>query len=268
MKPYLMILATAAALAGCSKKEDEAKPLAAAVQSADATVSDQYGIIRSTPYFLQNNYWNKGVSGSGSQSCFYNNLGDWGANSTHSYGNGDIKSYPSIVYGQHYGNDSGAGRLPQKIQDLGLVHSSWNQTSNSSSFDAAYDLWFDPYTDVSGRAAKDELMVWVDWAGTKPLAQSYTTSGAVPYASSVYLGGRHWNIYHKDLGSGRDVMSFLPAGGGQNSMTVDMKPLINYCVSRGWLQSTQYMTSIQAGWEIIAGGTFRTSSFTIDGNSL
>ena len=267
MKPYLMILATAAALAGCAKKEDAVQPLTAAAQGADATVSGQYDIIRSTPYFMQNNYWNKGVAGSGSQSCFFNNLSDWGATSSHTYGGGEIKSYPSIVYGRHYGNDSGAGRLPQKIQDLGLVHSSWNQTSSSSSFDAAYDVWFDPASAPTG-AAKDELMIWVDWANTKPLAQSYTSSGAVPYASSVLLGGRHWNIFHKDLGGGRDVMSFLPAGGGQNSMTVDMKPLIDYCVGRGWLQSTQYMTSIQAGWEIIAGGTFRTSAFTIDGTTL
>lgn len=269
MKTYLMILATAAALAGCTKKEEDAAPLAAATQSADVTVSDQYGVIHSTPYFMQNDFWNYNATGAVKpQSCFFNNINDWGANSAHTYGTGEIKSYPSIVYGRHYGTSSGAGRLPRLVQSLGTVHTSWSQlSSNSAHFDAAYDLWFDPNPYQTGMN-RDELMVWVNWAGTNPLADSYNASGAVPYAASVYLGGRHWNIYHKDLGSGRDVMSFLPASGGQNSITLDMKPLINYCVGRGWLQTSESMTSVQAGWEIIQGGTFRTSAFHIDPTTL
>ena len=263
-----MALAAAAVLAGCAKKTDDAQPLTAATHTADASISSQYGVLRYSPYFLQNNIWNAGTAGAGAQTCFINSLNDWGVDAAHSTGSGQIKSYPSIVYGQHYGTDSGAGRLPKKIQDLGLATTSWNQTSSGTRFDAAYDVWFDPSTDVSGRAAKDELMIWVDWAGTNPLASGYDANGAIAYAKSVLLGGRHWNIYHKDIGNGSDVISFLPAGGGQNSITVDMKPLISYCVNRGWLQSAEYMTSIQAGWEITAGGTFRTSRFTIDGTTL
>lgn len=267
MKHYLIAFAAAAALAGCAKKTDDAAPLTAAAQSADASTSATFGILRYEHFFVQNNVWNSGTAGAGAQNCFINNLNSWGVNASHSSGSGQIKSYPSIVYGQHYGTDSGAGSLPQKIQDLGSVHSSWNQTSSAAKFDAAYDVWFDPSADVSGRAAKDELMIWVDWAGTNPLAQGYDANGAIPFAKSVLLGGRHWNVYHA-LQNGGDVMSFLPVSGGQNSITVDMKPLINYCVSRGWLQTSEYMTSIQAGWEITAGGTFRTSAFSIDGNTL
>lgn len=266
MKTYLLTFAMAAALAGCAKKEDEVQPLSAASQTANATTSDPFGVIHSTPFFMQNDFWNKGASGAGSQSCFFNNRDDWGANATHSYGSGQIKSYPSLVYGQHYGTKSDGWRLPQKIQDLGTVHSYWSQTSKSSSYDAAYDVWFDTAS-APAQDAQDELMIWVDWSNTKPLAQGYNASGAIPYATSVLLDGRHWNVYHTLHGRG-DVMSFLPVSGGGNSMTVNMKPLINYCVSKGWLQTSEYMTSIQAGWEIIAGGSFRTTAFNIDGGTL
>jgi hypothetical protein len=110
------------------------------------------------------------------------------------------------------------------------------------------------------RAARYELMVWLNWTGTKPIAQSYDASGnAIPFARNVNIGGRTYNVYRRG-----DVFSFLVTS-KTNGINFNVKPLADYCVARGWMSSSVYLISIQAGWEIIKGGTYSTSSFGVSG---
>jgi len=83
MKTYLTILATAALLTGCAKQEAP-QPLIATQQTADAQVSGNFDVIRYSPYFLQNNVWNAGAPGAGTQTCYINKLSDWGVTASHS----------------------------------------------------------------------------------------------------------------------------------------------------------------------------------------
>jgi hypothetical protein len=101
-------------------------------------------------------------------------------------------------------------------------------------------------------------MLWLNWTdGFNPIAESYDGNGAIPYASNVSLGGNTWMVYHRG-----DVFTFRLTN-RSNSINVDVRPIINYIVSQGWMSNSVYCTSVQAGWEIIQGGTFRTSSYSV-----
>ncbi len=250
-----MAMLTAATLVACSKDEVKNE----AVVSKDATSSAlaqncSGGTISAGQYFMMNDVWG---SGAGSQCIYFNSINDWGANASHP-ATGGIKAYPAVVYGCHWGGCSSGTALPKKISSLGAVHTWWTQSSSGTAYDAAYDIWFDPSANPGNRAATYELMIWLQWQNTKPIAQTYDASGnAVPFASNISLSGRTWNVYRRG-----NVFSFLPTS--QTSwLSIDVKPIIDYCVARGWMTNANYMTSVQAGWEIITGGTFKTTSYGV-----
>jgi hypothetical protein len=209
------------------------------LKAACADASIHYG-----EYWLNNNKWGSSNPGFGSQCVWLTNQNSWGANCTHtgSYSSG-IKGYPSMVFGKQ-GSVSTTTQLPKSISSLGNVHTWWAWSATGSSWDAAYDVWF------NGTAY--ELMIWGKWNNAWPIGNSL---GAV--ATNVNLSGYTWNVYKKGT-----VISFLLVN-QQWSLSFDMKPIINYCVSKGWIPSSASLTCICAGWEVINGGTYSTNSFGI-----
>ena len=260
MKKFLTTALAVAALAGCSKDKttNDVAP-SASVVTQDAQDCNG-GTIQAGQYFMMNDNWGSSKAGSGSQCIYFNNINDWGANASHTNTSTGIKSYPAVVYGCHWGGCSSGTALPKKISSLGNVHTWWTQSSSGSAYDAAYDIWFDPSANPGNRAATYELMIWLQWSNTKPIANSYDASGnAIPFATNVPLAGKNWNVYRRG-----NVFSFLPTA--QTSwVSIDVKPIIDYCVNKGWMANSNYMTSVQAGWEIIAGGTFKTTSYGVSG---
>ena len=253
MKKILFFLSCLLFLISCSKesviKKDSQNTL-----KATTTVCGQYDNISAGQYFLMNNIWG---SGAGSQCIWYTSTNSWGANSSH-VGSG-IKSYPALVRGCHWGNCSSGSGLPKQISALSSsLATSWTQSSSATAYDAAYDIWFDASSNPGGRAATYELMIWTNWANTQPIAASYNSSGvAVPSFSNVSVGGVTFNVYRRG-----NVFSFLRTS-KSNSINVNLKSVINYCVTKGWLSNSHYLISVQCGWEIITGGTFKTTAYSV-----
>lgn len=214
----------------------------------------QYDYISAGNYYLMNNIWGSGASW---QCIWYDNINSWGVDAGHT-GSG-IKSYPALVRGCHWGNCSSNSGLPKRISALSSgLSTSWNQSSSGTAWDAAYDIWFDASSNPGSRACTYELMIWTNWANTQPIAASYTSAGvAVPTYSNVSVGGVTFNVYKRD-----NVFSFLRTS-KSNSISVNLKSVINYCVSKGWLSTSHYLISIQCGWEIISGGSFKTYAFSL-----
>jgi hypothetical protein len=255
MKKYLSISLVLLAFA-CSTEDVKKNEVVSKSGTAQASAQNcSGGTISAGQYYLMNDVWG---SGAGSQCIWYNNINSWGANASHT-GSG-IKAYPAMVFGCHWGNCSSGTGLPKKISSLGTVHTWWTQSASGNAWDAAYDIWFDPSSNPGNRAAKYELMIWLQWANTKPIAQNYDANGnAIPFASNVSLAGKTWNVYRRD-----NVFSFLLTS--QSSwLSIDTKPIIDYCVNKGWMSNSNYLISVQAGWEIIQGGTYSTSSYGVAG---
>lgn len=213
--------------------------------------------IFSGSYFMMNNVWG---SGGGSQCIWFNNINSWGVNASHTSGT-NIKSYPAVVRGCHWNTCSSNSGLPRQVSGLpSTVSTSWTQSSSYDAGNTAYDIWFHPTSNPGNAAAQYELMLWLNWKNQEPIAANYDANGnAIPYASNVSLGGRTWNVYRRD-----NVFSFRLTS-QSNSISVNIKPIIDYCVARGWMSNSVYLTSIQAGWEIIRGGTFTTTAYSISG---
>ena len=258
MKKYLLTVLTTALLTGCAKEKIDAPTVATPAVATQNAQSCDGSTINSGQYFMMSDEWGASKAGAGSQCIYFNSLNDWGVTATHTNTSTGIKGYPAVVYGCHYGGCSSGTALPKQISALGNAHTNWSQSSSGNAYDAAYDIWFDPSAYPGNRAAKYELMVWLTWKNTNPISAGYDSKGnAVPYASNVSLSGKTWNVYRRD-----NVFSFLPTS-QTNSVSIDLKPIINYCVARGWMSSSNYMTSIQAGWEIIDGGTFKSTGYGV-----
>lgn len=200
--------------------------------------------IHSGDYWLNNNDWGAFNEGFEYQCVWLESINNWGAYATHSGDNASgIKGYPSMVYGTQEGvstNDV----LPLSISDLGDVNTWWSWSASGRSWNAAYDIWFNE-NDY-------ELMIWMDWLNAYPVGNSL---GAV--ATNVELSGHTWNVYRRD-----NIISFLLVE-KQSWISLHVKPIIDYCVSREWIPSNATMSRIEAGWEIIDGGDFKTRSFGI-----
>jgi len=91
--------------------------------------SKKFGQIFRWKFFIQNNIWGS----NGPQTAWVKDINNWGFKNA-SLGSGNqVKSYPGIVIGEHYGStpimDNAYG-LPKKVKNLNNMWSEWKQTNN------------------------------------------------------------------------------------------------------------------------------------------
>ncbi len=80
------------------------------------------------------------------------------------------------------------------------------------------------------------------------------------------LAGGTWDLYRGWIdagnGTGWNVFSFVRT---QNTTSVnfDLRDFTSNLVNRGWLSSSKYLTSVQAGTEVFVGsGTLTTTAYS------
>ena len=124
-------------------------------------------------------------------------------------------------------------------------------------YDATYDIFIDPSYAPTNRNSKYEIMIW---AGSRrpnaPLADKYTSSGPVPYATNVNLDGRSFTLYLYHWIRRRLTMSYVD-NANPGWFSGSLTPFFNDGVSRGWYNNNDYLTSVMAGWEFGKGSLFR-----------
>ena len=171
-------------------------------------------------------------------------------------------AYPSIYQGCHWGNCS-SGRLaatPVPVPDLttGTVTTTWSTTlSASGSYYAAYDIWFNKTPTTTGQPDCTELMVWLDHNGP---VQPFGTE----IAAGVRVGGRSYDIWAGQRPSW-DTISYEMTAGVTSVSDLDVGSLAQDAVSRGFLSSSCYLISVEAGFGLWHGGAgLATHSFSVD----
>jgi cellulose 1,4-beta-cellobiosidase len=227
------------------------------------TISGQYDIawITSTThaYCVQNDVWNpdKGWV----QSLQVNNrTGAFtiiAANPAKST-NGPPASYPSIYRGNHYGTATANSGLPKQVSSLS-VSTSWSfGTVKTGVWDAAYDIWFYQTSDYTGGSYDGaELMVWLSCQG-----------GIQPAGievANVSLAGATWEVWYAARSTTMNwqyiayerISNATSASFNINTFVVD-------AVSRGYIQNSWYLISVEAGFELWRGGTgLKSNSFSV-----
>ncbi|WP_248960242.1 GH12 family glycosyl hydrolase domain-containing protein [Sphaerisporangium perillae] len=214
---------------------------------ADTVICEKYGAttLEGGKYVVINNNW-----GDDTQQCI--NVTSNGFTVTQASHNkpqnGAPGSYPAIYAGCHYANCSTGSSLPMRVTDSRFpsiqTSVSMSYPSGSSVYDAAYDVWFDPTARTDGQNTGAELMVWLNHTGNvQPVGSRVAT---------VSLAGGTWDVWYGN--SGWNVVSYVrtsPTG----SISFPVSAFYNDMLSRGYAQSSWYITSVQAGFEPWVGGT-------------
>ncbi|MGI5238252.1 GH12 family glycosyl hydrolase domain-containing protein [Dactylosporangium sp. CA-139066] len=212
---------------------------------ADTQICEKYGstTIQGGRYVVMNNVW-----GTDQPQCI--NVTSTGfsiSQANHNVPtNGAPASYPAVYYGCHYANCSTGSILPLRVSDsrfAGIQTSVSMSFPGSGQWDAAYDIWFDPTARTDGQNTGAEIMVWVNHAGApQPVGSKVGTANIAGGTWDVWEGNIGWNVISYVRNPGTSSVSFAPAS------------FFNDAVSRGYAQTSWYLTSIQAGFEPWTGG--------------
>jgi hypothetical protein len=215
-----------------------AKPAVAAT----GTICDQYGTTTQGNYVIMNNRW-----GSSATQCI--NVTTNGFQIIQQDGTGNLSgapvSYPAIYIGCHYGNCSPNSPLPKQLSTISSANTSVTTTYPSSgTYDAAYDIWINADTNVSG-VQDTEIMIWLHHTGSiQPVGSSTGT---------VSLAGRSWTVWVGNNGQ-NNVVSYVQSG--ITSISFDAMAFIRDAITRGsgFGTTAWYLTSMQMGFEPWIGG--------------
>jgi cellulose 1,4-beta-cellobiosidase len=214
-------------------------------------------------YNVQNNEWGSGaaecVSTDGNADFKVTN------SAINNATNGAPGGYPSIYQGCHWGTCTSGGltATPVQVSSLtaGKVTTSWSTTQpgGSSAYDVAYDIWFNQTPTTTGQPNGTELMIWLNHNGpVQPFGSQVATN--------VSIGGRGYNVWEGSQGS-FDTVSYTMTTPTTSVSGLDLAPLVQDAVSRGFTKSSWFLIDMEAGFELWQGGAgLATNSFSVNIN--
>jgi len=232
-------------------------------QSAQAAtqICDKYGstTLSGGKYVVINNNWGDDTT----QCITTSDNGFAVTTASHNKAtNGAPGAYPAIYAGCHYANCSTGSGLPMAVNSSAFnsVTTSVSMSyPGSGTYDAAYDIWFDPTARKDGQNTGAELMVWLNHTGpVQPVGSKVAT---------VSLAGGTWDVWFGNVGW--NVVSYVRTA-ATSSISFNVSTFLNDMVTRGYAQRSWYLTSVQAGFEPWIGGTglaVNSFSYSTSGSS-
>jgi hypothetical protein len=218
--------------------------LAVPALAATGQICTQYGTTTQGNYVVMNNRW-----GTSATQCI--NVTTSGFQIIQQDGTGNLSgaptAYPAIYLGCHYSNCSPSSPLPMQISQIRSATSSTTETYPSSgTYDAAYDIWLNDTTSVSG-VEKTEIMIWLNHTGSIQPVGSQTGTASI--------AGKSWNVWTGNNGQ-NNVVSYQANPAGLTSFSFSVLDFINNALTQGSQYGTTswYLTSIQDGFEPWVGG--------------
>ncbi|GCE50334.1 cellulose binding domain-containing protein [Thermosporothrix hazakensis] len=227
---------------------------AAEVCTVDGTI-DNLG-----KYWLNNNLWGSNT-GSGTQCTWDTSISGstlaWGTRWNWTGEQNSVKSYASAVLGWHWGWKNPNTGLPVQVSQNTSVASNWSFTLTGNSdnrMNVSYDLWFHPTANPGNVNPSDELMVWLYKSGSiQPVGSRQAT---------VTIAGTTWELWRGN--AGWNVFSFVRTS-SVTSASLDLRDFINDLVTRGWMDPSKYLISVEAGTEIFTGsGQLDTTAYSVE----
>lgn len=295
MKNLLLLAVAFLSLQSCSKDELSTEATSQAIETNNShaltakavtvngttTITEAFGTYQDPNYdwaYIQNNIWSTTIGDTGAdkdQFIWYNDINNWGVQAyttTGKFSYSGVKSYPSLVYGRHYTTTSkNLNGFPKKISTITKPYNAeWNayvqnDGGTNAIYNVSYDIWFDPSNTNTG-TNKYEIMIWTLRKNQNPIND---LGFGVKYKSNVTIGSYQFDVYKGSLDSGKQqVLTFILVN-GNGQFKGSLKPFIDFATTNNWMTNTNYLTSIQAGFEICTAGTstkkanFVTSKFSL-----
>jgi len=244
------------------------KSMATWTDSANNYASKDFG-----PSFLRKNFWNAKATGSGTLTLWAVDSRCWGvdATSVDTVNPGTVKSYPDMARGWVVGTagfQNPNSGLPIQVSALKKAKIRWKMsvTGNPLRHYALWDIYFHESAMPGRGTAPVNLMIKQRVVDPDHYEQD-TESGGEAAVTRTFGGITFRENKNTGLKSGSRIVVELfatPVNGydmGVDDMTLDLKEVIDHYVQDGSILSSDYLISIQAGWEVVAGGTFVTHDF-------
>ena len=205
------------------------------------------GEISAGSFMVQNDLWNP-VNGASQTTTAYQrpeaNSVAFVAQPSINVSTPEPASYPSAVYGWHYGTFYGSYSSPRQISAITSAPSAYEYCVPSAGrYNVSYDLWIHPQTNPATPSGGTELMIWTAYRDAVPIGTNVET---------VTLAGASWEVWYGQNGGGWDTLSYRRITNAP-SVDFDVMDFVRDGVSRGYYQASEYLLSIQTGFEIWEG---------------
>ncbi len=220
------------------------------VNLAAQQTCEKYGTIpiQGGAYIAQNNCW-----GSDARQCI-SVSGSGFTITAAEHNQGNVASYPSIFKGCHWDTCT-TGWTSIRVSSLSAASYTWSVTTAGVDgvYDVAAEAWFSPSLDCStGYDGGVEMMIWMDAKG-----------GIVPAGSKTGTYGPY-EVWKGSMSDGVNTWTYICYYRiAQTSVTVDLMGFIADSIQRGYMSSSLYLHDIEAGFELMSGGTgLKLNSFS------
>jgi Glycosyl hydrolase family 12 len=220
-----------------------------------------YTITDLADYGLQNDFYN----GSGSQCLSAMQGGDCAGftvtpSNVSAPTSGSPASYPSLIYGWHYGGFHGGYQTAKQLSAIASVPTTWSFSTASGTWDASYDIWLNPN---GGNPANPggglELMVWADHQGATPVGSQVATA---------QIGGITWAVWKGNVQNWAYLAYVAASGTTNGNVDLDLKAFFNDAATRNvGLTTSWYLLGVESGFELwSANSAFKTNSLSVSVN--
>jgi hypothetical protein len=209
--------------------------------------------VNGKQYVVQNNEWNSGATQciDAKGTAFTVTQGQFDIAT-----NGPPATYPAIFKGCHWGNCTEESGMPVQVAKLPAVTSSWSVAvpAAGGAYDVAYDIWFNRSPSTTGQPDGTELMIWLDHGGgVQPAGAKVAT---------VDLAGSTWDLWMGKMESWKYV-AYVRQPATSKVDNLDIRAFTLDSVKRGYVDPSNYLIAIEAGFEIWKGGPgFATNAFS------
>jgi hypothetical protein len=231
----------------CSAGSCQASTCTASMPQQDYTKTT-YASITQNKYWINNNLW--GISGATGwqgiwDTCTSGNTIGWGTDWNWSGTSNQVKSYASAILGWHWGWKIAGTGLPVQISSNKNVTCGWTyRVTPGQTIDVSYDLFAHSMANPGyADQPTDEIMIWL-----------YKAGGAGPIGgvdSTASIGGASWEVHKGSTGTW-NVYSYVRTT-NVTSATLNLMDFLKDVTTKGWMSSSKYLTSIQAGTEVFVG---------------
>lgn len=219
--------------------------------------------VNCTEYVYQNNRWNPDAE---SQTLCATVTGTSFTISSSGVSvgtSGGPAAYTSFFKGCHEStcSDATKSNLPIQVSALNSATSSWSFSTAGGSYNVSYDLWILPGSGATYEttAGGTELMIWLDRSGVQPIGSQQATATVDGTSWAIWWGGSY--------STGANVISYVRSTSTNSVTNLNLKAFIDDAVSRGQASSSNYLKSIEAGFEIWNGCQgMKTNSFSASVN--
>lgn len=218
------------------------------IYSVDTLVCEDWGIIETGNFIIENNVWNKGNTTNYSQCIFLDD-----SNGVMQFGwewvwpnqtENSVKSYPEVIYGSKPWNTiSTTSDLPVKIgniQSLSILMEA--EMEATGAYNLAYDIWITETDEQNAEVITKEIMIWFASEELTPAGEIIETMNidSVTYdLYQYYFPEWEYLAFH----SQQDI----------SHVSIQLHQFLNAMIELDLLSNEDYIASIELGNEIVEG---------------